>query len=269
MRIRRITLAVLFLLTVLMIADVRYLGTDLSTNRQSSINFNVDRKAPDFAVEKQQTFVQPQNGFTALVVKGQLGTIELTSTTENTIKVSATIGAENQEVLDRLEVKETVSGSEVRYELTGQNGEGMAESGVSFVVEIPAGMEASIEQNFGSIKVDSFVGFLSLDSNFSDVDVRGLEGTATIQSNFSDVDLRQIAGPITLQDSFSTSTVELLPIDGGYDFDLEVNNGTLKQNAGLKVNRVEKRTLAQGPTGEGVHPVVIRSSFGTVTVKLD
>lgn len=269
MRIRRITLAVLLLLTVLFVADVRYFGGDSST-RQPSIHFNVGPRMKDRAVEKRQSFVQSQDALTSLVIKGQQGVINLRSTDSDQIVVHATIGADNEEILDQLEAVEAVSGSEVRYELSEGRDDGLQEVSLSFVVEVPAGMDVSIEQHFGQVKVQNFVGFLNLQTSFSDVDVRGLDGTATIQSNFGALDLRQIAGPITLDDSFSTSNIELLAIDGGYDFDIEVINGALIGRAPFEIDAEQNnRLVARGQSGDGVHPVVIRSSFSTVTVNLN
>ena len=117
--------------------------------------------------------------------------------------------------------------------------------------------------------MNDFMGFLNLEASFSDIEVRGLQGTATIRNSFGPVDLRQIAGPIHLENSYSTSRIELLAIDGGYDFDVEVINGSLKHNAGFQVDIGENRVDAHGKWGEGVHPVVIRSSFGSVTVNVE
>ncbi len=267
MKIRRITLAVLALLTVLFIADVRYFGGG-GTIKEPSIQFNMGPRFQGAAVEKEETFARAQGEFTTLSIKGQQGVIQVSATDQNEIRVVSTIGARNQDVLDSLSVRENMSGSELSYELIGVRSEGLQDAGISFVVEVPAGMEVSIEQQFGQVKIDNFVGFLNLNTSFSEVEVLGLEGTAQIQSSFGNVDLRQIAGPITLNDSFSTSTIGLLPIDGGYDFDIEVTNGSLKHNAGFEVKLEENKTIAREQWGEGVHPVVIRSSFSTVTINL-
>ena len=268
MKIRRMTIAVLLLLTLLFIVDVRYLGDDRST-REPSIHFDLSPQMRERSVQEKQDFINPQGEFTSLTIKGQKGVIQLRSTDGDEIRVNSILGADSQDVIDRLEVKESIVGSELRYELAGEGSEGPQDVGLSFVVEAPAGMEVNVEQHFGEVKIDDFVGFLSLTTSFSDVDVRGLEGTATIQSSFGDVDLRQIAGPITLNDSFSTSTIGLLAIDGGYDFDVEITNGSLRHNAGFEVDIGENRVEARGKWGEGVHPVVIRSSFSTVTVNLE
>lgn len=266
MKTRRITLAVLVLLTVLFVADVRYFGGNQS--KEPSIFFEVGPNLHGAQVEKKETFVQSQGEFTTLLIKGQQGVITLRSTEGDEIRVDSTIGADRQDVLDRLAIQEHIAGPELSYELSGEQNGGLQNAGVSFVVEVPAGMEVSIEQHFGQVKVDNFVGFLNLKTSFSEVDVGGLEGTAAIQSSFGEVDLRQIAGPITLNESFSTSTIGLLPLDGGYDFDIEVTNGTLQHNAELQVDKTDNRTIARGQWGEGVHPIVIRSNFSTVTVNL-
>ncbi|MCK9526895.1 MAG: hypothetical protein M0R49_13340, partial [Limnochordia bacterium] len=244
MKIRRIALAVLGLLTVLFIADVRYFGRDDSI-KEPSIRFNIGSSFDTNKVEKKQTFTQSQGGFTSLSIKGQQGVIQLISTDKDEIRVTSTIGADNQKILDSVEINQSISGSELSYALTGGRSEDLQDAGVSFVVEVPAGMEVSIEQNFGTVGVRDFVGFLNLNTSFSAVDVWGLEGTAIIQNSFGDLDLRQVAGPITLNDSFSTSTIELLAIDGGYDFDIEVTNGSLKHNAGFQVDISENRVEAR------------------------
>ncbi len=269
MKTRRITLAVLLFLTLLFVLDIRYFGGAQMFTQQPSIHFDVGPSSRDAAFEKRQTFTQSQGTFTTLVIKGQQGVMNLRSTDGDEIRVYATIGADSQEDLDLLDIKERVAGSELSYELTGEESEDLKEIVVNFVVDVPSGMEVSVEQNFGQVNVDGFVGFLNLEASFSQVRVDGLQGSATIYNSFGSIDLRQISGPITLHDSFSTSKIELLTIDGGYNFDIEVTNGSLKHNAGFKVDIGENRVGAHGNWGEGVHPVVIRSNFGSVTVNLD
>lgn len=268
MKIRRVTLAVLILLTVLFIADVRYFGGNQSSMQGPPIYFSVDRRVKGAKVEKKQAFTKPQGEFTTLLIKGQQGTIILRSTDSEDIVVHSIIEAASQDALDRYEVKESILGSELSYTLSGGS-ESVQDAGVSFEVEVPAGMEVSIEQNFGEVGVRDFVGFLNVQANLSVVNVWGLEGTATIQNNFGSLDLREIAGPLTINDSFSTSTIGLLAIDGGFDFDVEVINGTWVSNAPLTTDTAQNRLTAKGRTGEGVHPVVIRSSFSTVRVNLE
>jgi hypothetical protein len=263
--------AILALLTLLFVIDTRYFRENQRSNGQSSIHFSVEPKVRQAAFEKNQTFSRSQGEFTTLSLKGQHGVVDLRSIDGDEIRVIAIIGAESQDVLERLELKESISGSELGYELVGGDSEGrdLQEAGVSYTVEVPAGMEVSIEQHFGIVKVTSFVGFLNLETSFCDVNLWGLEGTAAIQSSFGKLDLREVAGPLTLKDSFTTSTIGLVTIDGGYDFDIEVTNGSLKHNAGFDLKMGENRVEARGKWGEGLHPIVIRSDFGTIVVNLD
>ncbi len=270
MKMRRITLAVLLSLTLLFIADVRYFGGNLSTTRQPSIHFNVGPSTRAPGAEKKRDFVRPQSELASLVIKGNAGVVELKTTDSEQIEVHTTISAENEHVLDRWEVVETISNSEISYGLKGgASGKLLPEVGVSYVVEVPAGMEVTIEQQFGEVRVWDFVGFLNLEARFSDVEVRGLQGSATISNSFGDVDLWEIAGPITLEDSYSTTRVGLKSIDGGYDFNIDITNGTLVGNAPLQIETVQNRVTGQGKSGEGLHPVVITSRFSTLTVDLD
>lgn len=268
MKIRRITLVILLLLSALFVADIRYFGGRSST-KQPSIHFDVSSRMREWAVERDESFVHSQADITSLALYGQHGMIELRNGDTDQIVVQATIGADDEEILEQFEVKETRLGSELRYELSEEKTQGLPEVALSLIVEVPAGMEVHIQQNFGRVRVHGFRGFLSLQANFSEVMVGDLQGTADIQSSFSVLDLRKIAGPLTLNDSFSTTKIELVAVDGGYDFDLNVNNGTLKNNAGLQLDVADNSMTGRGQWGEGLHPIVIRSSFGSVTLHLN
>ena len=105
-------------------------------------------------------------------------------------------------------------------------------------------------------------------TRFSTVSVQGLQGTLQVDNQFGDVGLRNIAGPLTLESAFSSSRVQLLPVDGGYDFRIEVSNGSLAGNAPVERDVQRNMTTARGKHGEGLHPVVIKSDFGSVKVDL-
>lgn len=269
-KIRRITLAVLLLLTFLFIADVRYFNPINRLGEQSSVHFDISPRILSLKdrVEKSQTFTRPQGQLTSLVVKGQVGKVEFKSTGRQDLLINATIIGEDEDSLVGWDVVEKISHSEISYELSGESTESLPEVVVDLVVEAPAGMDVRIVQDFGTVIVEQFVGFLDLETNFSNVIVRGLEGSAAINSQFGTLELKEIAGPLALVDSFSTSRIELVSIADGYNFDIHVTNGTLKGNAPLQRDTHQNMLKAYGTFGEGVHPVVINSSFGTVRLDL-
>lgn len=266
MKTRRITLIVLILLTVLFIVDVRYFGG--RSLKEPSVDFNISPGFRQPEAHKSQEFVRPQHDITSLYLKGRHGVVELSSAEGDEIRVQAIIWSDREEVLEAVEVKESISGRELSYELSSDlEGE---EVRLGFVVEVPDGMEVTVEHQFGTVRVENFLGFLNLDTRFANVNLNDVEGTLTIKNSFGNLNLQRIAGPLQLTNAYSTCTVELLPVDGGYDFDIEVVNGSLKHNAGFQVNiGGNNRVGAQGKWGEGVHPVHIRSNFGSVVVNID
>ncbi len=266
MKIRRVTLIVLVFLTVLFIFDVRYFGN--RSIQEPSIHFNVGPGILEPAAQKMQEFIRSQSDFTSLALKGRHGVVELRSAESDVIKVQAIIWADEEEVLEGLEVRESISGRELSYELS--QGPAGQEAGLGFIVHVPDGMEVSVDHQFGSVNVDDFVGFLNLNTSFSNLNVNGIEGTVTIASNFGNINLQRIRGPLRLDNSFATCRVGLLAIDGGYDFDVVVTNGTLLGKAPFQIGAESNNKLvARGQSGEGVHPVIIRSNFGTVSVSLE
>ena len=269
MKIRRITLGILLLLTLLSIADLRYFGGDESSYRRRSIHFQVDPNPMKDMVEKKQDFLRPQGQLTSLVIKGKHGSVDLRSVESDQIKVNTIVMAADERALERLEVVESVSDSEISYDLSGDVAGGLRDVGVSYTVDVPAGMDVVVVQQYGTVKVEDFVGFLDIEARFATVEVRGLQGSATVRNYFGTVNLREMAGPLMLEDSYSMSRVNLLPIAGGYDFAIDVTNGTLGGNAPFKTERLQNTTTAKGQTGEGLHPIVVKSNFGTVIVDLD
>ena len=278
MKIRRITLIVLLVLTALFLADVRFFKIEQYFSRQDFLGTGQNlvrfRGVPGLVslhhkVEKEQNFSRSQGELTSLVVEGLFGKIELRSTDGTELNVLATVLAEDEAILRQLEVVETVSGTEIRYELSGNvEKTGSQEYGVNYVVEVPAGMEVRLEQNFGSVDIMGFVGFLDLEANFSEVSIHGLQGSAAIESQFGVLNLREIAGPLTLDANFTTSLIDLLSIDGGYSFQIDVSSGTLGGNIPLHKSSKQNMIVAHGNSGDGVHPILVRSNFGNVTLNL-
>ncbi len=269
MKIRRITLAALLLITLLFALDVRYFTKGDPAQREPSIHFSLGGPPRLPQVQKEVDFVQPQGAFTSLLIEGHLGTVDLKSVDDDQLRIKAIIWADSDHGLELLNVLETISGSEVRYALVGEAEDLVQNAGISFVAGVPAGMEVTIEQAFGEVKVEDFVGFLNLETSFSNVQVDGLQGTMRVANSFGELDLRGIRGPLRLEDAYGTSRVQLLSMDGGYTFDIEVANGVLLGNAPLQMDTARNKVTAFGQSDQGVHPIVIRSSYGRVTVNVE
>lgn len=268
MRIRRIALVTLALVSLLFILDLRC-GPQLG-QEQSSVRFDVRPRLPiESQASKTQRFSRPQGGLVSLVLDGSYGTVQIKSGTGEELVVSAAVLAQTEEDLERVQVVETVTDSEISYGLAVSDGMLPDQVGVGYQVELPAGMEVAVQYSHGKVEIEDFVGYLRLVTRFCSVEVRGLAGSLSVDNQFGNLKLEEIAGPLTLDDAFATSTVQLLAIDGGYDFQIEVSNGTLSGDAPVERQAQRDMITAAGSTGAGRHPVAIRSTFGSVTVNLE
>lgn len=270
MKIRRYTLAVLVLLTLLFLVDVRYVQPHLVRSGEPSVRFHVRPLIrTGFTAEKSQVFTRPQGQLTSLMLQGSFGTVEVVSSSGEDLVIRTTIAAEKESDLEGFEVRESISDSELSYELAYSGPEPAPAASLSYQVEVPAGMEVSVVYSYGQVEVKEFVGFLQLLTSFSRVYVQELQGSLSVNNAYGSVELKGIAGPLRLDNVFATSLVDLAPVDGGYYFQVEVTNGRLQGQAPLEREVRQNSITAQGRYGEGVHPVVINSSFGTVTLNLE
>jgi len=268
-RIRRLTLVALVLLTLLFLVDVRYLQPLVGRTGEPSIRLQVRPLIrPGFNAEKTRVFTRPQGQLASLVLQGSFGTVEVASSAGDDLVVRTVITAEKEADLAGFEVVETVSDSELSYELVYTGPQPAPAAGLSYQVEVPAGMEVSVVYSYGQVEVEEFVGFLQLLTSFSQVTVRGLQGSISVNNAYGSVELQGIAGPLRLDNVFATSLVDLVPVDGGYSFQVEVSHGNLLGNVTLEREMRQNSITAQGRYGAGVHPVAINSSFGTVTLNL-
>lgn len=269
MRIRRLTLAALVILTVLFVADLRSGRPRLFQPGPPSIRLQIKpRIATEFRAKKTQVFTRPQANLTSLVLKGSFGEVNVTSSPGADLVVRAAVIGEQEEQLHGYDVQELISDSVVSYELvfSGENPQPMV--GVSYQVEVPAGMEVTVEHNYGEVEVEDFVGFLRLVTRFSNVTVEGLEGSLSVDNQYGTLEMSRISGPVTLEEAFSTSRLNLAQTEGGYSFQVAVTNGSLAGNAPLTKEVRQNITSAWGTIGDGRHPVRIKSSFGSLTINL-
>lgn len=266
MKIRRVTLGILVLLTLVLFLDARYFGGGRSGLNRSIVHFEITPR-DTVKYSKPQDFRRAQGDFTSFVLGGKQGKVEFSSSQGSELVVKAEVMAAREQDLEGWEVVETVRDGEIRYELVG-TASVIRQVGVNYLVEVPAGMDVSINYDYGIVRVRNFVGYLDLNTRFSQVTIDGLEGSAKVSNQFGSTKLQRIAGPLTLEDSYSSSSISLVPVDGGYRFDLEVSNGSLGGNAPVEQTKERNFVRAQGTFGAGIHPIIVRSSFSTVNVDM-
>lgn len=275
MKIRRITIVVLIVLSLLFLADVRYgIFPGLRSTRRPSMNYQIGPGAREATFSGSYQFRHPKGNLTALAVQNQFGTIEIRRSDQAELVVTAIVKAfdpsveEAEERIEGWEVEEEIRGSLVTYRWIAPTSQ-RENLQTDFAIEVPEGMAVRLEQDFGTIEATGLSGKVDIEATFSDVLVEGFVGHLTLESSYSTTNLRNILGPLTIDNSFSTLVATLVRDEAGYDFDVDLSFGTLLGNVSYATKEKELNEMrAWGRYGEGVHPVKIRSSFGSVDLSL-
>lgn len=275
MKIRRITVIALIVLSLLMFIDIRYnVFSRLNRVRRTPVQYQIGAGGREPTFTATQEFRLPQGNLTGISVENHFGMMEVRRTDQPEIVVIATVKAfdpsveEAEKRIEGWEAQEKISGSQVSYSWfipTSQRENVQTD----FIVEVPEGMTVRLEQGFGTVEVFDLSGQLGIEANFSTVLVQDFSGAVTIDSSYSTVNLRNILGPLKVSDSFSTLVASLVKNDEGYNIDVDLSFGTLRGNVPYTMQEKEMNELrAKGSYGRGVYPVVISSSFGTVDLSL-
>ncbi len=275
MKIRRITVIVLVVLSLLMVSDVRYnILSGLGNVRRAPIQYQIGAGEHEPTWTGSHEFRLPKGNLTAINVENQFGTMSIRRADHEEIIVIATVKAFDPSVekaeknIQGWEPREQIRGSEVFYEWTAPVSE-RKDIQTDFTIEVPRGMSVRLEQDFGTIEALGLSGNMEIDADFSTVLVQDFVGYLRIKSSYSTTNLRNIQGPLTVDDSFSTLVASLVKDDAGYNFDIDLSFGTLRGNVPYNLKEKEMHDLkAKGSWGPGVHPVKISSSFGTVDLSL-
>lgn len=188
---------------------------------KNSFEIGLNNEIVNFDFNKTEEFRHEAQKFNSLTIHGTFGKIDLSSTDEDEITVVSTLGANKEEHLDLLHMKEIITGSDLTYELVSEIRDNTDKIGVSHVVKVPHNMVVYLENDFGAVSARDFKGNLRIETTFSNVRVENLEGTFTGDTNFCNVDLINIAGPFSLESNFDVLKIDLLADEAGYNFEFE------------------------------------------------
>lgn len=278
MKIRRITLAALLILTLLFLVDVKYSHTfqRMRWGMSLGVDFEINEDQGS-AAEKVQEFTNFKGEIATLTVHNLGGEIVLEPSTGDEITVTAVLkatGSNEEEAARKLaqwEVTEKKEGNSLSYQLSGVlSPNEKRETEVAYLLRIPAGLQITLNQDYGNVKAARVAGEIVLEARFATVEVSEFTGELDIESNFSTLNLSKIAGPVTLNDSYSTVRLDLLEIEEGYNFDVELKFASLSGSIPeiLEVVNEGNTVTAKGSLKNGVNQVNLRSKFSSITLNL-
>lgn len=276
MKVRRITLLVLVALTALLVLQGSF-GVGKMFPGQSPITINRGYQSGKKDAFREQEFVHHREKIGALAIDNEFGQIFVQGTSEDVIRVTAEIAitAENaqkgEELLQEFSIKESLVGSRLSYELEkstpGQSRQGVE---VNYRVEVPDGLELNIKQKYGVLNVTNVQAELfEYQLRYVTANVENFGGSLRGTSDFSSVDFHDVVGSIQLEDNYSTMSLSLRDVAEGYDFRIDQNYGSLKDNLNLERTIVKNQLEATGKYRLGQHPVRIQSKFSTITLKIE
>lgn len=276
MKVRRVTLAVLLLITAVAVADIWYLGVGAFSGPP---HFEVKLQCKDScdypSSVKKQRFTVLSSDLTSIQIENQYGEITVRGTEGDEMTVVSTITVygdteeDAEQYLETVQVIETKEDSGAAEYMLPNVPAGPEIRGVivNYEVDLPKNLAASVGSQYGTIRADEVEGEMEISASFSDVMVHGFKGILKADTEFSTLDIQDLAGSFDLDDSYSTVKLDLVDVQEGYRFDLRLEYGSLHHNMPLE-KKVDDGNIirAAGKTQAGNFPIRIRSSFGTVHV---
>jgi len=204
------------------------------------------------------------------------GLVNISSWSENTILVTATIYTENQEDRDRITIDMKQSGSrlsvETHYEKKS-NWKNNNSGRVEYKVQLPASINLSdisvvngalkIKDMQGEVNADVVNGAIVVTGLTKNTEINSVNGSIkvtyqSIDSSTDDIELNTVNGSIKLY----------LPEDINATFDFETMHGAIKTDFGLKAkkNMFVGRKL-QGSVGNGDVRINLETVNGSIKVR--
>lgn len=276
MKVRRVTLAVLLVITLVVIADVWYTGVgafsgpphfEVKLQNKESWDYPNSVKEQCFTLlSSDLTGIQIENKYGEITIKGTEGD---EMTVISTITVYADTEDDAEQYLKKVQVIETDGDSGAAEYMLPNVPAGPEVRGVivNYEVSLPKNLAASVGNRYGTIRVHEVEGEMEINASFSHIMVREFKGRLDAETEFSTLEIQDFAGSLDLDDSYSTIKVDLVDVQEGYNFDLRSAYGSLHHNIPLEEKVNDRNILrATGITQAGEFPIRIRSNFGTVHV---
>ena len=222
-------------------------------------------------IEKEFTL----SGKGQLLVENVNGDVDIESWSQNTVKVTANITADNQEGRDRIKVNMKQSGDRVSVdtEYKSDNSWGNNSNGgsVDYVIMVPQNIDLKdIELVNGALTVKNVSGELQAELVNGSIDATGLA---------SDVEVDSVNGGIelTFADSVKDVSIDIETVNGGVrlyvpdNFGAKVEastgNGSIKTDFGLKGTKGQYwGTELEGSFGDGSSDIELESVNGSIKI---
>lgn len=232
-------------------------------------------------------------GVDSLVVRNEVGDVELTGTDGEEVSITAELRTRRSErALDRIDVQTVVENGVLN--VAAQVDSGFVFSGstsVDFRIDVPTGQsptvavdrirtdvgdvtlsnvsgDARVTTGTGDVEVDGLSGFFSAVTDVGDVTGRGLLGLDGVRTDVGDVDVecREMRDDVTVRTDVGDVTIRF-PATTNAELDASTNVGEVRtRDLQVSVSQSGDRRLS-GTLGSGGHGLRVRADVGEVTLR--
>jgi len=206
------------------------------------------------------------DGATSVRVIARAGSLEVHGKSGlNEVRASGTACTSRSSLLDDIQLEGRKSGSEIVIEADIPNTFAIGWSPtkrLDFVVDVPEGMDVSIDDSSGSMEVDG-VGACRIDDSSGSIEVRSVKGLLDIRDSSGDIDIDDVDGDIRLNDGSGgidvrrvTGTVTVED-DGSGSIDIrDVGGSVIVDDDGsgsIRVSDVKGDFIVRNDGSGGIH----------------
>lgn len=165
-------------------------------------------------------------GVTKVVIHADSGSLTVSGKPGATqIATTGTACTSDDDFLDRMTLTQRRSGSTLYIEANIPDKTvmfGFFQARLDFTVALPAGLEVSIDDDSGWIKVAN-TGALSIDDDSGSIEVRNVRGNLKIEDDSGEIDVQAVIGNVSISDD--SGSIDLKDINGSIE--IEDDSGSI------------------------------------------
>lgn len=282
----------LIILTLVMIVDIKYVHSDnhlfqgfITESIEEMIKmeggfFQNNFDSDSIKVKKEGSLVLGENflaenkDLSSFYLKNDFGSIDLRGTENQEIKINYTfkVHAEGKEAAE-----EFIKNLKVVYNLEGErlkialNKSQTATPALIKVVEIdyqitvPRELKAELINKYGSLTVSNLDSELEAKNRYGSTNIDNIAGSAAVSLDYGEAEISNLGSNLDLELRYADCTIERLRDYELYNYDLEVEYGSINADLGEQTYKNRKELSYQGRNAE--YEISIRSEYGDIDIR--
>ncbi|MDI6603890.1 MAG: hypothetical protein QME35_01925 [Thermoanaerobacteraceae bacterium] len=193
-------------------------------------------------------------------ITNKMGTIKFSNSLDNTMRVNAVVHYSNRNNDINLDpIILTIEGNTVYLKDNIKNDSII----IDYTIEIPQNKILSIDNRFGFIKSDKYIGKTDISNKFGNIELNNLDGDSKVTNKYGNIEIKDIKdGSLYAENEFGNINVNGIPSD--INVELNTNFGSISTGLPLNVNKFTTESTAKGILGSGKYNIKIVNDYGTI-----